>query len=227
MMKNTIVVLGVALLMAGVVLAISGAGVAVQNEVRWVPGASTGNDTTEGGNITALNLSANSLTDKWAAYFGNVTGQIILDDDGTGNAVYTWTVTSSPSGEVCASQDASFPFASAQVGAAADIDTVWVFGSAADNAANTFTTSTCDLVFTEATVTDTATATHQGASSFETCAIDEGTAAVEDDFAFCAIINSAGTNYNGASANYEIMVPTTNATGIAGSETYWFFVELN
>ena len=81
-------------LFAGALMAISGAQTAGVNvNSRW-SGSTASYNATQGGNITMLNLSMTSLTTRWAAYWGNVTGTIIL---GTAtNNIYQWSVSASP-----------------------------------------------------------------------------------------------------------------------------------
>jgi len=226
--KTLFVFLGLLLLGSGLVMAISNASVSdVTRLTRWGGDATAGSIATEGGNITSANVAANTLTDRWAGFFGNVTGNIYLTDasGGTTGYLFMWTA-NSPTGYVCVSENNNFPFGSAENTTAVDINGAWSFGAATDNATNTFTTSTCDITFYNPykSITGTANAKNATNSAFETCAIDHTTASAETDFAFCTAINQSGKNYLNDSADYELIVPTTvgNAT-----ETYYFYAELN
>ena len=55
------------------------------------------------GNVTGLNISAQSITQAWQGYFGNVTGIITLDDS-YNRTLYDWTL-ADPEGEVYAAND--------------------------------------------------------------------------------------------------------------------------
>lgn len=216
-------------LLSGVVFAISGATVTeVVERGRWLGNTPTTNITTEGGNITGVTVNATVLTDRWASFYGNVTGSIVLTDNVSSNNVYSWDWVPENGGEVCVVANATdFAWASADVTTGAEIDTVWGFTGVSDSATITFASSNCTLNFAEATVTNTANVTLLGNSSFTTCAIeDQGTPAVKQDFAFCTVINSTGSNYNGETASFEVMVPTAFDTPSA-TETYYFFAELN
>ena len=225
--KTLFVFLGLLLLGSGLVMAISNASVSGTPLDRWAGDTTAGNITTEGGNITSANVAANTLTDRWAGFFGNVTGNIYLTDNsgGTTSYLFMWTA-DSPTGYVCVSESNNFPFGNAEKTTAAEINSAWSFGTATDSATNTFTTSTCDITFNNpyVEITDTATAKNATNSAFETCAIDHTTASAETDFAFCTAINQTGRNYLNDSADYELIVPTTfgNVT-----ETYYFYAELN
>ncbi|HLP79576.1 MAG TPA: hypothetical protein VK158_03005 [Acidobacteriota bacterium] len=43
-----------------------------------------------GGNVTAVNITALAITDRWAGFYGNISGDVRLADS-TGNLFYQWT----------------------------------------------------------------------------------------------------------------------------------------
>lgn len=224
--KNLWALIGVLIMGAGIVIAISGATPTWVSESRWTGGAA-GSDVTEGGNITVVNISGTALTDKWASYYGNVTGTIVLGD-GSAN-VYSWAWNQSGGGEICLSTNGSYDFTSLNTATGANVDTVWAFtGTEGDSGANTYKTTDCGLTFSTGTVSNTGNVTLMGSSTFNNCVIRSGTVAsgAKGFMAFCTAIQNTttGRSYNNAPANYEIMVPT--ATG-SGSETYFFFAEFN
>jgi hypothetical protein len=224
-MKKFILTLSFAVAMASIVFALTEASVGSATERgRWT-GAAAGSDSTEGGNITGINVSGDMLTEKWAAYYGNVTGSVMLTDSAGTNNVYSWSWAPADGGEVCLSQDNNFPWASAEAAVRADVDTAFGFTAGdADSAANTYTDASCPLTINEVAGAITSTGTTL-LSGFDNCVLGDGIEAAEGDFAFCTEINDAGTNWNSEAANYEIMVPTTETAG--ATETYYFYVELN
>jgi hypothetical protein len=208
-------------------MAISGASTTWVSDTRW-SGNTTGNDTTQGGNITALNIASSVLTAKWAAYYGNLSGTMVLGD-GTAN-IYSWTWTEGTGGEVCVSTNSSFGFTSGTTANGTHINTAWGFTATdADSGNNTFTSMNCNLALAQATITNTGNVTHKGSSNFTTCVIRSGIVASGNTglLAFCTNVKPAanGTNYLGNAANYEIMVPTNNTIG--ATETYFFYAELS
>lgn len=219
--KNILALFGVVLFGAGLVMAISGASV-IGSEVergRWA-GLTAGSAATEGGNISGVNINGTTLTDRWASYYGNVSGDILLTDSAGTNNVYVWAWTPADGGEVCLSDASGFAWSSAAVTTAAAVDTDMGFASGADQAADTYTDASVSITFNGlATITSTGTAL-MGSSSFDNVAVTDST-----NFAYCTDIDTAGTNYNGESANYEVMVPTPD--GASGPITYYFFAELN
>ena len=218
-MNKTYMLLGI-LLLGTLAFAIGGASVSAEVERgKWL-GTAAGNATTEGGNVSGVNISGDYSTEKWAAFYGDVSTGIVLAD-AAGTNVYNWTY-SAESGEVCLSQDANFAWSTAAATTTADVDTQFSFtGTDADSANNTLTES-CSVDLLQSGLISGAPAVTL-ISGYQTCALQDGTPASEGDFAFCVNIGS-NNNYNGEAANYEIMVPTSD--GPSDTETYYFFVEL-
>jgi hypothetical protein len=225
-LKTIMALIGVMLFGAGIVMAIAGAGVEQEGtQTRWTQPANTTNIVTEGGNITAANITGTTLTDRWAAFFGNVSGTVVLRD--SADTVFSWSWTAANGGEVCLSTGSTFAFTQAVAAGSTDVDavdTAFGLGVAADNASKTLTNTTCDLKFNNiADIDNTAGATTGG--GFETCLVKNTAATLEGDFAFCTNINSTGKNYKNAGANYQVMVPTSH--GATDTETYYFYMELD
>ena len=57
----------------------------------------------EAGNVSELYINHSKVTDGWQGYYGNVTGQIVLDD-ALNNSMYTWEL-ANPEGEIYATRD--------------------------------------------------------------------------------------------------------------------------
>jgi hypothetical protein len=232
--KSILALFGVMLFGAGIVMAISAGTGASPTEVtntRWAGNAS-GSLTTEGGNITNADISGTTLTDRWAAFWGTISGTINLTD-GTYN-VYTWAWTPANGGIVCLSTNSSTSFESVTAGGApavAAVDTRFQLGpsTVADTAAKTFTTTSCTLPFSDGNITSAANVTD--VAGWDTCLVTDGATAAETDFAFCQVIKNSGSSFTGASANYEVMVPTTpggtTTPGTEDTETYFFYMQLN
>jgi len=225
-MRNLLALFGVLLFGAGLVMAISGANdLTVISRTHWA-GNIAASDTTEGGNITALNINGTTLTDRWASYYGNVTGTIALTD-GT-NKVFSWAWTPDSGGEVCLSTASAFNYVGALAATAAGVDTAWGFTSGSDTAAKTFSGTCSNLVFSQATVTSPIKITHIGSSTFTTCGIQTAVGTAKANFGFCTPIqnSTAGKAYNNVASNYEVMVPTADTTPTS-TEQYYFYMELN
>lgn len=221
--KSRIIVAFMAMLcMIGSALAMDNATTLTINTTRWA-GSSTQSHATAAGNISQVNITQSTLTTRWAAYSGNVSSSINLTD-GTNN-VFTWAWAPASGGRVCMSTGSTFAFGSAaMLDDSIAMNTRWAFGSAADNATNTYTNTTgtkCNTTVAGQTITNTVGVNIGGSSGFRDCAISDGSTAAKANFAFCANINSSGINYRGAAAHYEVMVPVATAS----TETYNFFME--
>src|SRR5208283_510623 len=179
---------------------------------QYVPNA-TANVTTQGGNVTNMNISSTISTTKWAGYWGNVSGSLVLAPNSSSADLYSWVWSLSNGGEICAvAAPYGFNWAAVQNTTAPSVDTVWGFGTSSDNAANTLT-STCNIYVGGVNVTGTAGNT-TGLGTFNTCALSAAaTPTTKSDLAFCVNIAPAGTLFNNGTGNYQLMVPTNKTVG--------------
>jgi hypothetical protein len=137
-------------LFAGTLFALSGATPTVQSRIRW-SGDSASSIVTEGGNITAANISGSTLTDRWAAFYGNITGTVALKSAAA--TIFSWTWAVASGGEVCASELSSTGYTTGLTAAsAANINTAYSMGTTVDNATNTMNVTNCTMNFAQATV---------------------------------------------------------------------------
>ena len=222
--RNVLLGIGFLLLASGLVLAISGATTSqVGAQTRW-GGNAAGNITTQGGNITAVNISSMVLTTKWADFFGNVTGNIVLGN-GVAN-VYSWTYLTTTASRVCLSTNSSWITTSLpSTATGANIDTAWGFAAGdVDSGMNTYNGTACSLNLSGTTITNTGNVTLQGNSTFNDCVVSNGviSAGVTQNLAFCTNAQSAGKNYLNVPSNFEVMVPVNRTS----TGTYYFYAEL-
>ena len=183
---------------------------------------------TEGGNVTELNLSSNISTAKWAGYWGNVTGDIVLAPNNA-QMFYTWAWTASDGGEVCAVAAASgFDWSSVQAALGSAVDTIWSFDTLdTDSGSNTLaTTGSMEVAGTLVPATNCTTTGTGGGYIFETCILaDNAAPTLKNELAFCVNITGAGTLFNGQTGNYELLTATNETAG--STETHYFWMELN
>ena len=194
---------------------------------KYVYTYGTANTTTEGGNVTEVNLTSNSSTEKWAGFYGNVSGYLLLAQSYTLPAMYVWTWSADSGGEVCASVGSDFAWASLATETAADIDTTWGFTATdSDSAANTFTDASASYDVNGQTGTTTGVNTYDntGTQDWETFALNDGGGNNKADIAFCVNMSDTNTFAVGGTGAYQLMVPTDEAFG--AFETYFFYVEL-
>jgi len=202
-------------------------------QVRW-SGMNASNATTEGGNVTELGINMTAITDRWAAFYGNVTGSLALKEAGyPAYSVYEWSWNASDDGGfVCVSEDPTYNFFTIEGATPSEIDTSWGFDSYSDNAINTFKNGSCviNLAMSGATATERAkTGETNPSDPFYTCPLKSpiSTPIAPGDqlkFAFCApIMGPSGCNWKNESINFEMIVPIEAGPG---AETYYFFAQL-
>ncbi len=184
---------------------------------------------TEGGNITNVDLEVDSYTERWAGFYGDVTGTINLTD-GT-YSLYNWTWTPASEGEVIASTaDSGIAWADLQNGVAVDVDNSsmgWDFSSGSDTAVLTFTDSDTFIIGNTTMTTAPAAATC-GTTGYKTGIVVDvvNTSIVDtDNFLFVVNIQNDGTTFNNGTHDFEMIVPTNDTVG--ETETYYFYVELS
>ena len=217
-------------ILLALLLAVSGLAFAIQPAQGWTV-VSTGkfapsvnaSVTTEGGNVTNLNLAGNVSTEKWAGYWGNVTGQIVLAPNAA-NMFYTWAWTPADGGDVCAVLDNGFNWAGLSAATVAQLDSAWNFAVGdTDSATSTFTNAACTLNVAGSTVS-TARALTLGGGNFYTCAARDGGTA-KGDMAFCVGIQNNAALFNGGTGDYQLLTATNETAG--QTENYNFWLELN
>ena len=234
--KTILTLLGVVLFGAGLVMAISGAAVSnVSPQERWVVNETAGNVTTEGGNITYVNVGANSLTDRWAAFYGNVTGGLVLrDNTNTTAAVFQWNSwNASAGGVVCASQDSELAWIDllAITGNEIDVYEMSFDPGASDSATNTLTDLSDDCTamnFGENLMSVASGYVKHTTGQYWTCAFYDVKSISPEIVTvpvYCTNITDGSLNFKAEPVNYEVMVPTY--FGPDTYTTYYFYAQLN
>ncbi len=200
----------------------------VTDLTRWEPNVTGNNLTTEGGNITLANLNSTALTDRWAGYFGNISGDILLTDNASSVSVYLyhWAWNSTFGGIVCSSTNSSLGRIDVVGANGSDIDTAWGFPSSAiDSGVNTFNGSNCTLNIDSASISNASYADTGPAGGFITCALKTQNNPVKAGMLFCTNITYNGTIYSGGHGDFELIVPT--AYGPSVTEIYYFYANLD
>jgi hypothetical protein len=226
-MNKTIWAIAFVVLACGTAFAIDNATATEIDQNKFTGTGTAGNITTEGGNVSQLNIGTNISTEKWAGMYGNVSGQIVLSEAANSPYMYSWVYDVANGGTVCASKSSVPVWVGLTAALKDSIDSVWVFpGGDADSANRTMTDAGASVVINGAATPVSANVSTVG--GWNTVAVRNmtGTSAnTEPDFAFCVNINGAGTAFTGSNADFQLMVPTTE-TALA-VEQYFFFVELS
>ncbi|NYZ60136.1 hypothetical protein H0O01_00365 [Candidatus Micrarchaeota archaeon] len=192
--------------------------------------AAAGSVYIEGGNVTETNVSRAGSTEKWGAFYGNVTAGLALAQSDTAAPVYTWAWDLTNGGEVCASTGSAFVWAAVLPTTASFIDALWSFVPGdVDSANNTFNDATANYAFAgdgSGTTTGVFTYDDVGADTWETFAVNESASpASKDDVAFCVNISATNDRWDAVTGGYQLMVATNETANTF--ERYYFYVELN
>ncbi len=220
--------LGLAVLFAGLLAAAfaapTGASVTAGTQERWA-GTSAGTVTTEGGNITQVNVTGYTVTTKWAGFWGEVSGGIRLAD-ASGNVFYEWTVTDPTGGVVYVCNGTVSDWSSTNIQALHEWDSIMpaflLEGNDAFN--NTFTNvgtfNSPSLSIANVNYTYTWQNGAQG-TTFATYALK---AVNENVLIWAGNVQNDQSSFKGTpTADYQVLAGVNDPTG---TTTFYFYLEL-
>jgi hypothetical protein len=202
-------------------------------ETRTAPPVN--NVTADGGNITEINISASTQTMAWQGFYGEVNGSIILAD-ASGDLFYLWNITNI-SGEIYSSLDGAIVFASIFPENNCSRPN-WLTGfDYSDSSNNTFINNTNNQVQVGNVIINSSTAcavytyvssTAQSSTFHELILTDDPNNRTNASIGgntsvYATIINKDTTGYDGATHDYQLLVPVNRT---AGYNTYAFYAEL-
>lgn len=191
--------------------------------------ATPGSGAALGGNITDVSfVDVLTVTSKWQAYYGNVTGSIMLGSS-VSDKMFSWSV-GTMAGEVFATQDVSMTIAKWEALTARNatqIDTDFSFTAGdSDSAANSFDANPDAIVVAGRSIdgaANTAVQTYNGTETATWTTIALSPDSTEANYVFAGVIISDGEAYDDTTKDFQMIVPENEATG---TETYYFYVEL-
>ncbi len=189
------------------------------------------------GNVTGLDIKAASITQAWAGFYGNITGNILLDD-ALNNTMYNWSMTTI-AGEVYASNGSVTDWSGVYcvnettTKNISQIETWLNIGASdADGVDETFN-ATFAGSFGVGTVTIDATDDCQQATTFKDQAWQstdfvEVILSAEQNYIWTAILenNVDGFKSGVDSHDFQILVGEDGHNGDASVTPYYFYVEL-
>jgi len=200
---------------------------------RTLPPTSNSSIDARGGNVTQVNIDALSITKTWQGYYGNITGNIHLDD-AANQSFYIWgngTLT----GEVYATRNSTVAWATVNCtnGTQRSVEDTYlgVIATDGDSAVNTFngTTHPAFYVGLQQIATDSCYSTNlfvngtKSSSEFYEVMLSDDQSAV----VYTALIEDDAYAYNSQLADFQIMVGENEHDGNQGPTTYYFFIELS
>ncbi|MGM5480849.1 MAG: hypothetical protein ACQESE_00395 [Nanobdellota archaeon] len=174
---------------------------------------------TEGGNVTYVDVSGTSITGRWAGFFGNISGNIMLGDS-SDNQFFQWTVSDLTGAVVYAANTTVTDWTQANFDPASNaVMPSYVQGSLTDNFTNTFTASE-EFSSSSLTVADVPFATtwnSTGVGNLKTYALQS---IADNALVFGGLAVDDTDGFNGNSVDYQILVPAETTT------SYSFYLEL-
>lgn len=213
------------LFMVGAVSAQTPAGVTTSNGNETINTGDPGNVTTEAGAVSQVDISQDTLTEKWAGFYGTVSGNLVLGD-ASGNNFYSWTANDFSSSKVIAVPGGSE--APSTIGTVDSPNTFLGtgFDTGTDDAANTYNyTGTISL--NGNTATDTALAKtydQNGQAFFDTYLVENTNDGSTDAPAYIAQGVSEQTGFDGeTNVNYQMIVGVGEDSS---EERFEFYLEL-
>lgn len=196
---------------------------------------SAGSMITQGGNITELNITAQTQTQFWQGVWGQIALDLVLQD-ATGNIFYNWTRFNVTAGEVYFSNNSAQIFDSsitnATDGNISYAQTVynWANSTGSDNFTNTYRIAHGHQQFSFRTTggfdiqinASTAPSVNLQGGLFNSTVLWDA------DFGgyplWVSIVSADATAFNNRQADFEILLPVQ---GSLATQTYYVYAEIN
>jgi len=200
------------------------------SETRSLTGLPTQSILAQGGNVTAVNIDALSVTQSWQGYFGNISGAITLDaaDNST---FYNWTL-ATVQGEVYATRNATADFSTANCANSTERTNEETFlgqlATDGDSVSNTFqnathpqfNVSTTQIPANNCYDTNAFSNDVSDTTRFHQILLADGASSI----IYTTIIDNGQISFDNSVADFQILVSEPST---AGTTTYYFFVELD
>jgi len=194
------------------------------------------------GNVTQLTITQQQLTEGWQAYYGSVSGTIVLDD-ALNNSVYTWSLAGT--GEVYATTNATTPtWASVTCFNFSRVPTEEAYhnipSNAADNITETFNQFNNHPAFSVGGVSFSANQCNLSVQTYVNDTAPDGATyprvfnetllyanATTNNFSiYMSILNDNQYGFNASLWDFQMLVPEDGWNSTTASTTYYFYTEL-
>ena len=206
----------------------------------------TGNDTSApdkaGGFIFTIRLNADSQTDRWKGYVGNVSGSLVLDDT-DGYTIYDWAMTTSISGEVYATRTSgAITWDDVNCSTSTNITNEEIAMNHTENPNDNISTTFNDTDNSEFYIGSTIIGAN---TCYTTNIFVNDSSPINDNFEevllhdgsnmiYTSIIEENQDGYNNRAAgdrtytyDFQMILPERGYSGWSQSTPYYFFVELD
>lgn len=188
----------------------------------------------QAGNVTAINITALTITKSWQGYYGNISGSIVLAD-ANNKTFYNWSMASITNGRIYATRNSSVIFTSVNCTNATQItNEIAALGqsaSDADSVSNTFTATANPQFYVGSTnisantckTTNAFNSTGAQATQFFQVLLSDNAS----NIIYTTLVNGSQNGYNNQNWNFELLVGQNGHTGGPTVTPYYFYVELN
>ncbi|MBW3001454.1 hypothetical protein KY341_06290 [Candidatus Woesearchaeota archaeon] len=233
--KAVLLMIVLGLLYTGITLVfgVQGAGVDLVASSRAnLSGGSPDSIAVQAGNVTEINISGTKITEHWAGFYGEISGNLTLENS-NGDVFYDWTgLGGSIAGEVFASADGTVSWSG--IGCASEAEALAIEGTLgidpddSDRINNTYT-STTHPTFNVGSVSGitgcNATNTYDAGGSPSADAFYQVLLTdAEGDAVYTTLINDTETGFDGSTHDFQLLVGESDA---AGTTTVYFYIELS
>ncbi len=200
---------------------------------RQLPQTSTGALDAQGGNVTQVNIDALSITKTWQGYYGNITGNIHLDD-GVNQSFYVWG-NGTLSGEIYASRNGTIVWSTINCtnGTQRDAEESFlgVITSDGDSVTNTFNSTSHPSFYVglQQIQSNSCLGTNllvngtQSSTEFYQVLLSDNSS----NLVYTSLIEDDSYAYNSQLADFQLMVGENEHDGNLGPTPYYFFIELS
>lgn len=196
----------------------------VGNQERGQEGTA-GQISTQGGNLTTVNISSYQITGKWAGFYGNVSGDIRLAD-GSGNVFYKWTISDPTNSVVYVCTGTVSTWTTSNIVPLYSTDNLLpsFLKSGADSFNRTFTTqeqfTSASLTINNVNYTYTYSNNNPG-NTFKTYALKADS---ENVMIWAGKASKAGTSFKNTVVDYQVLAGVPNQ--YPSTSTFYFYLEL-
>jgi hypothetical protein len=185
------------------------------------------------GNTSELKVNATIITTSWQGYYGNIQGEIVLDD-ADGSSMYDWTI-STPEGEIYASRASDVNFATINCSTQSNVNTEEIAlnmqATDADSVNSTFNATT-HSAFSVGSVNITANSCRtcnlyvsdspQSTNFFEVLLSDGAS-----NMVYTSLIDADQTGFDDGTYDFEMIVGENGKNGDTTPTEYYFFIEIS
>lgn len=206
------------------------------SETRDLSGLASQSVGAQGGNVTQVNINALTITTSWQGYYGDISGEITLDDAGQ-NTFYNWSATS-VSGEVYATRNDTVTWSEVFCANSTHIgqEETYLGQSSTDGDSVTNTYGPADhpdfsiggrsLGSSQCNTTHAFTNSASQSGDWIQLLLHQNDTNT-NNIVYATIINDTVTGFDGGTYDFQLLVGENEKAGSQGATTYYFWVELN